>query len=212
MEKEKRHLLATADWKRLTLELTNYAKYRVKGKVWRTGSKTRLAEGKTVEDLVQEAVKRAFDETRHWDPERVDLLGFLKGIVKSMTSHLAKSADNTSVWAQRESEDAPSAHGAEAISADPSPNPEEQFIAREEQEAVDLAYRLVLEKVEGQPELEGVTLCLMEGKHKPQEIAEELGVEVKRVYQLKRQLIGILNSVAETFNTMPVEGAVHAKR
>jgi DNA-directed RNA polymerase specialized sigma24 family protein len=216
MDKEKRQLLEDADWKRISLELLKYARYLARGKLWRTGSGEMLPLGKSCEDLIQEAIRLAFDESRRWDHLRVDLPTFLKGIVRSLISHLAESDDNTKIREPRNPALlAHDGHGNDREDLqvpDPSLNPEELTIAGEEQNTVKQAYEMVLEEAKDRPELEGVILCLMDGKNKPQEIAIELGIDIKRVYQLKRQAIGILNSVAEKLNPMPMKGASHGKR
>lgn len=76
----------------------------------------------------------------------------------------------------------------------PVPTPEELVLAAEDETRV---YRMVLDAVQGKPELEDIALCLMDGVHKARDIAENTGIEISRVYQLKRQLKTILDSLAK---------------
>lgn len=48
------------------------------------------AGGLTAEDLLSEAVVRSLSRTRRWDPTKVDLPGFLMGVIRSMVSHLRR--------------------------------------------------------------------------------------------------------------------------
>jgi DNA-directed RNA polymerase specialized sigma24 family protein len=196
MDKEVRRLFEDADWYRLTLELAKYARMLIHRKRWRTGSVNILAEGKCCEDLVQEAVKKAFDESRSWDPERVDLLRFLKGIVRSLVSHLVECDDNKLTVSGLDDESQRERERDEIVpfGSKPASTPEELVLAAERQTR---AYRMVLDAVQGKAELEDVALCLMDGVHKAEDIAENTGIEIKRVYQLKRQFKTILGSLAK---------------
>jgi DNA-directed RNA polymerase specialized sigma24 family protein len=196
MDREKRHLIEDADWDRLPLELAKYARWLIRRKRWRTGSGNILAEGKCCEDLVQEAVKRALDETRKWDPTRVDLLMFLKGTVRSVVSHLADCDDNKLTVLGLDDEGQLGRERDEEVPFGPKPvpTPEELVLAAEDETRV---YRMVLDAVQGKPELEDIALCLMDGVHKARDIAENTGIEINRVYQLKRQFKTILDSLAK---------------
>ncbi len=205
MDKEKRRLFEEADWDRLPLALAKYAEWLIRRRRWRTGSGNILAEGKCCEDLVQEAVKRAFDESRKWNPERVDLLTFLKGIVRSLVSHLVECDDNkfTVAGMDDETQLERERNEVEPYGPDPPPSPEELVLAGERQGRI---YRMVLDEVNGKPELEDVALCLMDGIHKAREIAETTGIKIERVYQLKRQFNTILDSLARKADLPPVKG------
>ena len=53
-----------------------------------------LAGGKTPEDLAADAILKVLGGDRVWDPGRGPLLPYLEGVVDSLISHLAASADN----------------------------------------------------------------------------------------------------------------------
>src|SRR5439155_15907009 len=63
---------------------------------WQRGTpSSHLAEGQTIEDVVQTTVTKVLLGQRKWDPARQpDLLQFLKDVVRSELSNLARSKDN----------------------------------------------------------------------------------------------------------------------
>lgn len=94
MNRDTRRRLRDADWKDIGIRLTAYATWKARNYRWRTGQSWALAAGKTPEDLAREAIVKALDGTRAWDPARGALLPFLQGVVDSLMSHLAASGDN----------------------------------------------------------------------------------------------------------------------
>ncbi|MGA2223913.1 MAG: hypothetical protein ABSH41_05665 [Syntrophobacteraceae bacterium] len=201
MDKSKRELLKSADWERITLELAIYAKSRLVGKRWRSGTGNILAEGKGLQDLVQEAICKFFDESRNWDPQRVDLLGFLKGIVRSLTSGLAKSADNRLLIPSRLDED------SNEISPVPveTSTPEDILSENQDDQIIAELYERVLKRVEGDDDLENLVYCMLVGVHEPREIAKETQIPIKRVYQLRRQIKSVIDSI------IPEMGVIYRK-
>jgi DNA-directed RNA polymerase specialized sigma24 family protein len=94
MDRDTRRRLRDADWEDIGIRLTAYATWKARNYRWRTGQSWALAAGKTPEDLAREAIVKALDGTRAWDPARGALLPFLQGVVDSLMSHLAASGDN----------------------------------------------------------------------------------------------------------------------
>jgi DNA-directed RNA polymerase specialized sigma24 family protein len=88
--------LRRVDWGEIGVRLTAYAVRKARNLRWRTGRVDALAGGKTPEDLAGEAILKVLDGERAWDPERGALLPYLQGVVDSLLSHLAASADNRS--------------------------------------------------------------------------------------------------------------------
>jgi hypothetical protein len=84
------------DWADIGVRLTAYASWKARNLRWRTGRVDALAAGKTPEDLACEAILKVLDGERAWDPDRGALLPYLQGVVDSLLSHLAASADNRS--------------------------------------------------------------------------------------------------------------------
>lgn len=63
-------------------QLSEIAAFRLRRKVWGTDAK----------DMLQEAILRVLEGTRHWNPKKVDFVGFLAGTMLSIQSSWRKQA------------------------------------------------------------------------------------------------------------------------
>ncbi|GEM_PF-6541800 len=80
-------ILGSVDWQKLILQLTVYTINLAK--CYHFPDKCIiLPKGKSVEDLVFEAITKVFTGERKWNPDAVELKPFLKGVIKSLHSHL----------------------------------------------------------------------------------------------------------------------------
>ena len=59
---------------------------------WRYGNNFELAVGVTVEDIVHEVIEKTMNGTRQWDPDKGELLPWLRDQVKSVMGNLVRSA------------------------------------------------------------------------------------------------------------------------
>ncbi len=87
------------------------------------------------EDLLSEALAAAIEGRRHWYPERVELLGFLFGAMRSIADNWGKrsrAAERLAPHAQPD--DMGGATSDDVLSGQPSP--EETVIARQHKESV----------------------------------------------------------------------------
>lgn len=112
--------LGQVDWADVGIRLTAYATWKARNLRWRTGLSDALAGGRTPEDLAAEAILKVLTGERGWDPQRGALLPYLEGVVDSLVSHLADSADNRiqERWSDdydRAAEGAPASDPAERI-------------------------------------------------------------------------------------------------
>lgn len=86
-------LIENQDWDDIIKRLTLYASRLVASKSW-----LRAPGGKKGEDYAMNAIGKLFESgktgTRKWNPERVSLYVFLKGIVRSDVSTDVESAEN----------------------------------------------------------------------------------------------------------------------
>jgi hypothetical protein len=89
-----RRELQRVDWADIGVRLTAYATWKARNLRWRTGRTDLLAGGKTPEDIAADAILKVLGGDRVWDPARGPLLPYLEGVVDSLISHLAESADN----------------------------------------------------------------------------------------------------------------------
>jgi DNA-directed RNA polymerase specialized sigma24 family protein len=172
MDAATRRELRNADWFDIALRLAAHATWRARNLRWRTGLSCDLAAGKTPEDIAAEAILKVMEGARVWDPKRGALLPFLQGVVDSLLSHLASSADNRAQerWAATYS-------AAAAIPEPDSISPEERLAELR---------RLLVEN--RRPELLAIIDAIGEGcEPKPQVIARRLGTTIADVNnRLKR--------------------------
>ena len=200
-------LLQQANWEEIGQQLAGHAAFRAKNLAWRTGDHWDLAEGLNPIDIAQEAIKRLFDGRRTWDPERVALLPFLKGVVDSLISHLVESSDNElqdtipqgdeddDLWDRSEFR-APfnDSHDLRDSLAVQPRTPEEALLESEAEPRISKLF----EAVQGEADLEKVVHAIMDVGHKPADIAEHLGVPVHEVNnRLKRLRRIAMNSTGE---------------
>jgi len=191
--------IRTANWKEIAEDLLKYATAKVRRRRWRTGNREDLAKGWKANDLVNEAVKRMLAGKRQWNPEKdPDLLLYLRNVIDSLVSNLAKDKDNRLVTyipeeAGRDPEEmlnrapAGSPHAEylsptsplieDGITESRTATPEEESLLEE-----------IFTAAGKNPELQSVVDAIMDGNGKPTLIATATGLDVERVYQLLRTL------------------------
>jgi hypothetical protein len=171
--------IEVADWNDITRKLTVYAASRVRYVFRIKNNYVTLPMGASIETVVQESVRKLLDGTRVWNPDRVDLLGFLMGIVRSEISHLAGLKDT------QQANNCLSPEEIENFQGD-SFDPEQLLEEKEEARVIYEAYQELINQAESNPEYGAIALCLMSGVSKAADIAKETGIEIKKVYSLKR--------------------------
>lgn len=135
------------------------------------------AYGFTAEDVVGEAIRRTLDPEckRTWDPDKCSLTSYLCGVVKSILS-------KKDLWKKRNRN--PVNFGM-LMSDDLHVEAEDSI---EKEEHASLLLQAVEETVQDDVELGLYVTAVCEGADSAAEIAQEIGVDVKRVYELKRKL------------------------
>ncbi|MCZ7547624.1 MAG: hypothetical protein M5U11_00500 [Anaerolineales bacterium] len=175
-----------------------FAEWTIQGKAWNSDI---LPKGQTAESVVRDVIEKTFSEERNWDPDRGELLLWLKWVIKSEVSHLAESASNKKdVHVDQLDGDDPEMDRIE-YEASHQPyvkplvvSPEEAMIAMETEDEIRTLARskidLLLEACNGQPELEAIVYAISDGKclPKPQSLEEYLGKPVKEINQHLRTL------------------------
>jgi len=174
---------------------------------WSSGSPEILPQGYELADVVQRVILQTVNGERNWDPDKGELLPWLKDQIKSVIDALAKSASHrkeSSIF----SDDDDGLTDIEEMLAkeiDPSENqnrmsPEEFFIYLEqEQERSQRASNkssALFYAVEGDTELEEILEAVMDGVElKARFLAEKLEVPVEDIYNrlkcLRRKAISI---------------------
>ena len=195
-----------ADWPRIALELAVYAARKLR----RLPPRVRESVGRRLcpDDLAYSAIeavvagpgrsRRASKGERAWDPDRdPDLLTHLKGVVDSLVSSEGTGKETELARAYHRTKDDEEVEKPPPVpgrafdpprsewSSGPPANPEQLLLDNEDHDAT---LERILSAVDGDDELTQVLEALMEGNEKPAEIAESTGMDVKRVYQLKRRL------------------------
>jgi len=188
--------LEGVDWPRISMELAKYAYHQLNAIFHISGKQDLVPKGSTIEDVVQEAICRFFENNRrNWNPEKVDLIPFLKGIVRSIVSHLADSAYNKHVD-RRVTVETEVDHSTEnntkkvLSSVIPESRVQSPFgclLGKREQEVIKKVRDIMLARCEGDSDYESVILAICIGEDKPREIAEHTGLPISKVYSLNKK-------------------------
>ena len=162
--------LGEANWRQMYPLLVSYAQLKLNMMRWSSGYPPG---GIQAEDLVQEAIESLFSGRRDWKIAKYpNLEVVLKGIIKSLVSHLAKTADNQTRRSL--------ADGWEHEALSESASPEENMAAKDQIAQIE-------QLLEDDEEAGMVFLFLQEGT-KPKEIAEELDKPKKEIYVILRRI------------------------
>ena len=211
------HAVETADWDDIYPRAIKFAMSKLS---FKTGSpREGVPKTEEAEEIVNEAIRKIIEgctgeETegakkgfRKWDPSRGTLVDYLLSVIKSDISHLYKSEDYVSVSripiVEGSIEDGPieveellkrarvpEKHAAE-MNPDPPQSPEEIYLVNEVRDGL-------LKAVEGDDELEGIILCMLDGFEKPGDIADQLGIAPSMVNNAKKRLKRIYDGILPT--------------
>ncbi|ADO73729.1 sigma-70 family RNA polymerase sigma factor [Stigmatella aurantiaca] len=147
-----------------------------------TGFRIRsMTPNEAARDLVQEAVMRALDGRRNWNPEQVpDLDVYLCETVRSiMNAEFRSSAMNTYLY----EEDSVELDKVQALAE--KTTPEDEHLHREQiRRRVDL----ILRATQNEKSLLALVEAIMDGCDKPTKVADQLGIPVEEVYNATRKL------------------------
>lgn len=190
MDATTRRALLEADWFDIGLRLAAYATWKARNLRWRTGLPSDLAAGQTPEDIAAEAILKVMEGVRAWDPRRGSLFPFLQGVVDSMLSHLATSADNR-------------AQERWAVSHADLPGAEPEHVTAEERLAELRRFLLGNHR----PELLAIVDVIEAGcEPKPQAIAQRLGTTVVDVNNRLKRLRRLALKINETQRARAMAG------
>jgi DNA-directed RNA polymerase specialized sigma24 family protein len=172
-------LLREADWSVIRRDLLVRATWRARCYRWNRGGNLDLAEGYTVEDVVQEVIMKALSGIRRWDPEKGQLLPWLQAQSRSVMDALAKSASHRREMRIPETE---------SLASTQSLDPLEIVLEEEAEAQTRQRVDALFQAVGGAPELKEVMQVIMDGCQPwPRYIALELDISVREVdNRLKR--------------------------
>lgn len=206
VDQEARRKLEKANWKKIIPELTKYAFYKVKGRRIAHGIPLEGTDVNDIaEDLVMDAIKKIINGDVIWDPNaKPDLLIYLKSVVKSGLSHLYDDKENkiTRRFPSVQKENGPEPIEVEELMdiassneghtrhlpVESPQNPEAILIRKQNEDEEEAFTDELITKIEGEKDLEEMFLLIMDGYSKPREIAEQMRVDVKQVYNMQKRL------------------------
>jgi DNA-directed RNA polymerase specialized sigma24 family protein len=195
MDPEVREHIEEADWEKLTKKLFYYVSTRL-SLIYGRSHGIALPGGQSVEDIVQETVSRFVKGKRKWNPSRVALFDFLKGIASSLISHHHELKEtqlrDTRVLVDTNApeDDIPGTRTQEAV--DPTGTPEEVLISLD---TLKTAFKRLYENAGEEEDYNLVLMCIEDGITKPAEIASETGLDVLQVYAVKRRVLNDLDKI-----------------
>jgi hypothetical protein len=200
-------LLEAADWNDIILKLTYFAIWLSCRYTWKSGDPRRLPKGKTPEDIALDAIAKVWNGTRDWDINKYpDLLTHLKWIVKSEIKNLYSSMEHqktSRMPVMKNDEDTELdcdqiAHDPFSPTHEMTSTPEEDLITKEDMEFEEKLKAELYTAVKGDEDLEQLLLCFEYGFCKAEEIANQTGWDVKKVYNIKRKLLRKAAKIGKT--------------
>ena len=182
MDQETIKLLREADWAAIRKSLLVYTTWRSSNYRWNHGEIPELAEGYTVEDVVQEVIVKALSGVRRWAPAKGQLLPWLQAQCCSVIDALAKSASHRREVSILEDENY----------AQSSLDPLELLLEEEAETQARRKVEALLQAVDEEAELQQVLHAVMSGCEPwPRYIAHEIDISVRdadnRLKRLRRR-------------------------
>ncbi len=198
MNAKKKQLLVDFPWEEHYPRLVAYTEWLIQGERWNSDT---LPQGQSAESIVRDVIEKTFTEKRNWDPDRGELLMWLKWVIKSEVNHLAESAANrVEVRLDQAGEndrytDDPDVERRQlSLNQRIIGSPEEMVVdaeimaekTAESKEKIDA----LLGASSSHQDLEDIVYAIIDGNcdAKPQELAEYLHRPVEEVYQNLRAL------------------------
>lgn len=193
VEKRTLELIQQAEWGDIVPRLMKYALTKLSIR-----SRSPL-EGHSIDDIahdiVYDSIKKVIEGKRQWDPDRGSLLNFLMfSVIRSDISHLYKSdyydATQRLSIPQDDGDMNPISRNDvnNNIDRDGSAAPDKNILDNEMRDSIFKA-------VEGDDELSDIVLCMYEGIDKPEDIANQLNVDVKVIYNARKRLRRIYKDI-----------------
>lgn len=183
--------LDAADWSSVLPAVLKYAEAQAKKFQW-------LGDEVNPEALAQEAILRAYRGDRKWDRHKCpQLKDFLIGIIRSMTSHIAnhenKFPKESLCHDNGDLKNFEIYQNIDRLNNEVAPKtPEEELLEAENLKNFASVLNEIISSKDEKMAL--IVLCLEDGIGKPQKIAEETGLEIKKVYSLLKKIRNKIDS------------------
>jgi hypothetical protein len=148
-----------------------------------------LAGSKSADDFVSEAIARLLDGKRSYDASKT-LIENINSITDSLIWSAKKSSDRSGVvdYVEKSTEEGSL---SDPISRAPSTDltPTEKLVSKELCEDQHRCFESLRASFNGDNEMREYLEALSQGFFKPAEIREVTGIEIERIYELRRKLI-----------------------
>ena len=190
MSEEELERLRSLDWTDLGLRLLVFTKYWAKTHYfWKEGRP--LADGRSPEEIAKDAISAFWASVRKWNP-KYDVLTQLKGAVRSILWNLHKKKGTKLTG--------PEAPEFFDLHFGKGPDPAEEAESEDYCKSIfEALYQH--DTVLGNDELFMVVMAYEDGAESSDDVADKTGIAKKRIYELRRQLKDIQQSVLDTLNT-----------
>lgn len=189
MDDDYRKLMQGQDWERIVLEILHYCVSLFK-KDGRSSNQI-IAQGHLAEDMAQKAIGLVLSGERKWEPERGELILFIKhSVIRNLRSNTYKLKENSIVdcleeyYGSDEADGLPKEKRAESLK---TPSAEEVAILNEDLSLLLDEFQSAVSGMTSE-EAQGIFDCLTEGISKPKDIETLTGVPARRVSEVKRQI------------------------
>lgn len=156
------------NWLKVRKILIGHATFKLKLLSFKSGKKE-------ITDFVDDAIEKTFTGKRIWNPEKVELIYFLKKAIDSEISNHFKREEKTTVVDKDFENDI-----NDYLLKSDERNPEEELILSER-------LNMIKENLKGDDEAGIVFECLQDG-HKFHSICEELGINKIQFYNIIKRI------------------------
>jgi DNA-directed RNA polymerase specialized sigma24 family protein len=192
--------LRKQDWAKIGKDLLAYTITRASMYSWRSGSPIELVGHTTAHDIVSAVIVKTLQGRRSWDPQRGDLVPWLKWQIDSELDHLVRSAshrhEQPMVAHDRDQNSDPEDDDRQAEYADGETLEPESALLRKEQ--IRLDFDAVARAVGDDLALNELVNAMMDGTTDVPVLAQRLQVPVSEVYTRRRRLTRRLSRLERT--------------
>jgi RNA polymerase sigma factor (sigma-70 family) len=185
---ETRALLEQHHWETTIPRLVKYALDKTRRLYWQGKLGGDLPGGQQAEDLVEEAIEKVRSGERKWNPyDQPDLYEYLRSVIDSLISHLVNSRENRVVIRLVPNDD-----DKDPINRFPdrAATPLDRLLQEEREASSERWFWGFHSSLADDPPLQRYIECIYEypTNIKPSAIAEQLGITLAEIYNLKKRL------------------------
>jgi hypothetical protein len=168
-----------------------YALGKARRLYWRGIKDGTMPDGNEAIDIVDQAIEDVLSGRRAWHPTKQPaLFAHLRSTVDSKLSHLVKSKENRRVRAISPPTDDgnPSEPSLPRRPGDTAVSPPDILMQAEEERLAEEFFWGFYELLDGEPILQKIVECIVDGIDKPAEVAAQVGVPRREIYNARKTL------------------------